>query len=245
MSPKNAGQIGLGPRRPRVNRASCFQTENEAIAFPLRVLERRRRSCRLRSASRRAALECSNSNLADEWILVRRCGLFNCLPGTGVPVRQPQEYRYCSVSNVGTGIRRNDSAQDRHDIGDAEFHRTTLFTGQPMERQLPHWRDGVIERRQERVCGRVVGIVVQEERARSPYPRIRMLDRRDLHIGEGNLVGQAMSLRVRLVAQRLPTVKKVVDPFQLAIGRHSSIEARRPGTIRCGLSRHRKGQVKF
>ncbi len=155
-------------------------------------------------------LEGCRSDLANQRIVVRRCGYLHGSPGTRVTTREAQKYRNRSVSNLGTRIRFDDPAQHRYDIGDTELHGATLFAGQPMECQLSHWRDRVIERSEERVRRCVVRVVVQEEQTCSPHPWIGVVDRRDLHIGEGDLVRQAVLLLVRPC---LPTVEEVVDPF--------------------------------
>ena len=95
------------------------------------------------------ALERVSGDLADQRIIVRRCGYFQGRPGTCITTRQSQEDRDRLVSNLGARIRFDDPAQHGYDVGDAEFHGTTLLTGQPMERQLPHRRDRVTERSEE------------------------------------------------------------------------------------------------
>ncbi len=94
-------------------------------------------------------LERRNGDLSNQRIVVRRCGHLYGRPGSGIAARQAQKYGNRPVTHVGTRIRRDHSAQHRYDIGDAELHCTTLFTGQSMERQLPHRRDRIIERREK------------------------------------------------------------------------------------------------
>jgi hypothetical protein len=155
-------------------------------------------------------LEGCRSDLANQRIVVRRCGYLYGSPGTRVTTREAQKYRNRSVSNLGTRIRFDDPAQHRYDIGDTELHGATLFAGQPMECQLSHRRDRVIERSEERVRRCVVRVVVQEEQTCSPHPWIGVVDAATC-ISERGI--SFVTPCFCLVRQCLPTVEEVVDPF--------------------------------